>query len=80
MPVLFYLEFITEYAVSHMLIWYNWKSNNIVACGGWHILFPYLQGKEVLQMTTYEAMSLVVGFGTLIVAIIALSYTFSQKK
>lgn len=31
-------------------------------------------------MTNFEAISLMIGFGTLIVAIIALSYTFSQKK
>lgn len=31
-------------------------------------------------MTTYEAFSIAIGLGTLIIAILALSYTFSQKK
>ncbi|WP_251636160.1 putative holin-like toxin [Sporosarcina sp. NCCP-2716] len=31
-------------------------------------------------MTPYEAFSLMIGFGSLITAILALSYTFSRKK
>ncbi|WP_369802650.1 putative holin-like toxin [Psychrobacillus sp. OK032] len=31
-------------------------------------------------MTIFETFSLIVGFSTLIVAILALSYTFSNKK
>ncbi|MCM3757212.1 putative holin-like toxin [Sporosarcina jeotgali] len=31
-------------------------------------------------MTPFEALSLMIGFGSLIVAILALSYTFSRKK
>ncbi|WP_246880403.1 putative holin-like toxin [Sporosarcina sp. 6E9] len=31
-------------------------------------------------MTTFEALSVSIGFSTLIVTVIALSYTFSRKK
>ena len=31
-------------------------------------------------MTTYETLMVAIGLATLIVAILALSYTFSQKK
>ncbi|WP_246880404.1 putative holin-like toxin [Sporosarcina sp. 6E9] len=31
-------------------------------------------------MTTFEALSVMIGFSTLIVTIVALSYTFSRKK
>ncbi|WP_445678348.1 putative holin-like toxin [Psychrobacillus sp. FSL H8-0510] len=31
-------------------------------------------------MTVFQAFSLIIGFSSLIVAILALSYTFSQKK
>ncbi|WP_391203490.1 putative holin-like toxin [Psychrobacillus sp. L4] len=31
-------------------------------------------------MTTFQVLVLMIGFSTLIVSILALSYTFSQKK
>lgn len=31
-------------------------------------------------MTTYEALSVAIGFSKLIVAVLALSFTFTQKK
>ncbi|MEK3977355.1 putative holin-like toxin [Psychrobacillus sp. FSL K6-2684] len=31
-------------------------------------------------MTIFESLSIMIGFSTLIVTILALSYTFSQKK
>ncbi|WP_408056822.1 putative holin-like toxin [Ureibacillus massiliensis] len=34
----------------------------------------------MLPMTTYEALTLMISFGTLIVTILALSFTFSRKK
>ncbi|WP_369333188.1 putative holin-like toxin [Tetzosporium hominis] len=36
--------------------------------------------KEVRQMTFFEGISMMIGFGTLIVSILALSYSFTQKK
>lgn len=52
--------------------------------GGWQSIFTYLLQaigeKGVMPMTIFEAMTVTISFATLIVSILALSFTFSQKK
>ena len=44
------------------------------------IIFVFWRGKELLPMTVFEAMMMSISFSTLMVSIIALSFTFTKKK
>lgn len=52
--------------------------------GGWHNFnlshSTYLKRKELMPLTIFEAIMVAISLSTLIVSVLALSFTFTQKK